>query len=158
MCIKKKETGFCLSLINVRLSSPKQSCWVYTDEHVEGIPDESQTSNAPHFNANELRCTSQTWHEGIKTFFESNISPSRLSQIYCPLTLATVATWIFSGDSGLTASSFIACLKLCSYWSWQENREFLSSYYHYICVNIQRKKKSLKGWEIYKIWLTIKYN
>lgn len=39
---KKKKSGFCLPPINVRLSSPEQSCWVYTNEQVEGIPDESQ--------------------------------------------------------------------------------------------------------------------
>lgn len=39
---KKKENSFCLPLINVRLSSPEQSCWVYTNEQVEWIPDESQ--------------------------------------------------------------------------------------------------------------------
>lgn len=51
------------------------------------------------------------------------ILPSRLSQTYCPLTLVTVATWIFSGDSGLTASSFMASLKLWSHCSWQKNRQ-----------------------------------
>lgn len=83
----------------------------------------SRQVNASHFNVYELWRISQTWHEGVNPFFESNVSPSRLSQTYCPLTLVTVATWIFSGDSGLTASSFMACLKLWSYWSWQENRE-----------------------------------
>ncbi|TNN46859.1 hypothetical protein EYF80_042958 [Liparis tanakae] len=43
----------------------------------------------------------------------------RLSQTYCPLTRVTVATWMFSADSRLIASSFMASLKLCSHCSWQ---------------------------------------
>lgn len=56
--------------------------------------------------------------------------------MYWPLTLVTVATWMFSGDNGLTASSFMVSLKMCSHSSWQVNRVEKNSKSYFTAVDV----------------------